>query len=84
MRGHQVWEAYLRPGDRFFSGLFSKVVKGVALFSLSVVDVNERSDKPMHLHTEDDLSYIENYSFFLDILILIKPIGVDLKGEGAF
>jgi exopolysaccharide biosynthesis polyprenyl glycosylphosphotransferase len=46
--------------------------------------VNGRSNKPMHLHTEDDLYYIENYSVFLDLLILVKTIGVVLKGEGAF
>ena len=28
--------------------------------------VNGRSGKPMHLHTEDDLFYIQNYSFWLD------------------
>ena len=46
--------------------------------------VNGRSDKPMHLHTEDDLYYIENYSVFLDLLILVKTIAVVLRGEGAF
>jgi exopolysaccharide biosynthesis polyprenyl glycosylphosphotransferase len=46
--------------------------------------VNGRSDKPMHLHTEDDLYYVYNYSVFLDLLILIKTIGVVLRGEGAF
>jgi exopolysaccharide biosynthesis polyprenyl glycosylphosphotransferase len=46
--------------------------------------VNGRADKPMHLHTEDDLYYIENYSVFLDLLILIKTIGAVIKGQGAF
>ena len=46
--------------------------------------VNGRSDKPMHLHTEDDLYYVYNYSVFLDLLILIKTVGVVLRGEGAF
>ncbi len=46
--------------------------------------VNGRSDKPMHLHTEDDLYYVYNYSVFLDILILIKTVGVVIRGEGAF
>ena len=35
--------------DRFFSGLLSKVVKGIALFSLSLVDVNERCSYPLRV-----------------------------------
>jgi len=46
--------------------------------------VNGRSDKPMHLHTEDDIYYIQNYSLFLDIFILLKTVWVVLKGNGAF
>ncbi|MBC7810218.1 MAG: sugar transferase [Burkholderiales bacterium] len=46
--------------------------------------VNGRSGKPMHLHTEDDLYYIENYSLRLDVVILWKTIFVVLNGQGAF
>lgn len=46
--------------------------------------VNGRSDKPMHLHTEDDLYYVQNYSLLLDIRILLMTVGVVLRGEGAF
>ncbi|MCL4459812.1 MAG: sugar transferase [Chloroflexi bacterium] len=46
--------------------------------------VNGRSDKPMHLNTEYDLYYIQNYSLFLDLLILWKTAWVVLKGKGAF
>jgi exopolysaccharide biosynthesis polyprenyl glycosylphosphotransferase len=46
--------------------------------------VNGRSDKPMHLHTEDDLYYIQNYSLLLDLKILIKTILVVFRGSGAF
>ena len=46
--------------------------------------VNGRSDKPMHLHTEDDLYYIQNYSLLLDLLILWKTIWVVLRGRGAY
>lgn len=46
--------------------------------------VNGRSDKPMHLHTEDDLYYIQNYSPWLDILILMKTLWVVLAGRGAY
>jgi len=46
--------------------------------------INGRSDKPMHLHTEDDLYYVYNYSLWLDILILLRtPIAV-IQGKGAF
>ncbi len=46
--------------------------------------ISGRSDKPMHLHTEDDLYYISHYSPLLDIQILLKTIGVVLKGKGAY
>jgi exopolysaccharide biosynthesis polyprenyl glycosylphosphotransferase len=46
--------------------------------------VNGRSDKPMHLHTEDDLYYVQNYSLLLDMQILLKTVLVVLRGKGAF
>jgi exopolysaccharide biosynthesis polyprenyl glycosylphosphotransferase len=46
--------------------------------------VNARSDQPMHLHTEDDLYYIQNYSLLLDLQILWKTIWVVLRGKGAY
>jgi exopolysaccharide biosynthesis polyprenyl glycosylphosphotransferase len=46
--------------------------------------VNGRSDRPMHLHTEDDLYYVQNYSMILDLYILIKTVVVVLRGKGAF
>ena len=45
--------------------------------------VNGRSTKPMHLSTEDDLYYVQNYSFWLDIQILWKTIPAVLKRRGA-
>ncbi len=46
--------------------------------------VNGRSDWPMHLHTEDDLYYIQNYSFWLDLRILLKTVVVVFRGHGAY
>jgi len=46
--------------------------------------VNGRSDKPMHLNTDEDLYYVQNYSILLDIQIMLKTIWVVLKGEGAY
>jgi exopolysaccharide biosynthesis polyprenyl glycosylphosphotransferase len=46
--------------------------------------VNGRSEKPMHLHTEDDLYYVQNYSLWMDLYILIKTPLVVLKGKGAY
>lgn len=46
--------------------------------------VNGRSDRPMHLHSEDDLYYIQNYSIWLDIQILVRTIWVVLIGKGSY
>jgi len=46
--------------------------------------VSGRSDMPMHLHTEQDLYYIQNYSIWLDFQILIRTIWVVLIGKGAY
>jgi len=46
--------------------------------------INGRSDNLMHLHTDQDLYYIQNYSLWLDIQILWRTIGVVLRGRGAY
>jgi exopolysaccharide biosynthesis polyprenyl glycosylphosphotransferase len=46
--------------------------------------INGRSDKPMHMNTDDDLYYVFNYSLWLDILILLRTPLVVLQGKGAF
>lgn len=46
--------------------------------------IQGRSQKPMHLSTEDDLYYVQHYSLLLDIYILFKTIGVVYTGKGAF
>lgn len=46
--------------------------------------VSGRSDKPMHLHTEEDLYYIQNYSIWLDIQILMRTVWVVLIGKGSY
>ncbi len=46
--------------------------------------IHGRSDRPMHLHTEDDLYYVQNYSIGLDIYILLKTLGAVIWRKGAF
>ena len=46
--------------------------------------INGRSDNPMHLHTDQDIYYIQNYSWWLDIQILWRTIGVVVRGRGAY
>jgi exopolysaccharide biosynthesis polyprenyl glycosylphosphotransferase len=46
--------------------------------------VSGRSDKPMHLHTEDDLYYIQNYSIWLDLQIIVRTVWVVLIGKGSY
>lgn len=46
--------------------------------------INGRSDRPMHLHTEDDIYYVQNYSLWLDLRILLRTVAVVVLGKGAF
>ena len=46
--------------------------------------VNSRDDRPMYLHIEDDLYYIQNYSIWLDIQILLRTVWVVFTGKGAY
>jgi lipopolysaccharide/colanic/teichoic acid biosynthesis glycosyltransferase len=46
--------------------------------------VTGRSTKVMHEHTEDDLYYIANASFWFDLKILLRTIPAVLRGHGAF
>jgi lipopolysaccharide/colanic/teichoic acid biosynthesis glycosyltransferase len=46
--------------------------------------ITGRSDKPMHLNTEDDLYYIQNYSIWLDIKIILKTFHTVVAGRGAY
>lgn len=46
--------------------------------------VNGRSDNLMHLHTDQDLYYIQNYSLWLDLQILWRTLDVVIRGKGAY
>jgi exopolysaccharide biosynthesis polyprenyl glycosylphosphotransferase len=46
--------------------------------------VNGRSDKLMHLHTEEDLYYIKHYSLWLDLQILWRTIKAVIDRRGAY
>ena len=46
--------------------------------------INGRSEKPMHLNPEDDLSYVYNCMLWLDVKILLRTPLVVLQGKGAF
>lgn len=46
--------------------------------------VNGRSDNPMHLHTDQDIYYIQHYSLWLDIQILWRTLSVVFRGKGAY
>lgn len=46
--------------------------------------VNGRSDRAMHLHTEDDIFYVRHFSLWLDIKVLLKTVPAVLAGTGAF
>jgi exopolysaccharide biosynthesis polyprenyl glycosylphosphotransferase len=46
--------------------------------------VNGRSERMMHLHVEDDLYYVNHYSIWLDLWIMLKTGWVILSGRGAY
>lgn len=46
--------------------------------------INGRANRPMHLHTQDDLHYIEHYSIWTDLKILALTARIIFTGEGAF
>jgi exopolysaccharide biosynthesis polyprenyl glycosylphosphotransferase len=46
--------------------------------------VNGRGDQEMHLNTEIDLFYVQNYSILLDVQILLHTVGAVIRGKGAF
>jgi len=46
--------------------------------------ISGRSSKAKHLHVEDDLYYIRNYSILLDVRILLRTPEAVIRGEGAF
>ncbi len=46
--------------------------------------VNGRSNRILHLHTQDDIFYVRNYSLLLDLKILLLTIKIVLTGRGAF
>ena len=46
--------------------------------------INGRSDRPSHLHVDDDLYYIQHYSLLMDIRILMSTVGAVLRGRGAY
>jgi exopolysaccharide biosynthesis polyprenyl glycosylphosphotransferase len=46
--------------------------------------VNGRADHSMHLNTEIDLFYVQNYSILLDVQILLRTLGAVIKGRGAY
>ena len=46
--------------------------------------VHGRSERIMHLHTQDDIYYVRNFSLWLDIKILMLTIRTVLTQRGAF
>jgi len=76
-----------RPEVPYFAEMYEpwqrkrfKVLRGITGWW----QVNSRSDRPMYLEVQDDLYYIENYSIWLDLKIILLTIWVVLKGKGAY
>jgi exopolysaccharide biosynthesis polyprenyl glycosylphosphotransferase len=46
--------------------------------------VSGRGEGSMHLNTEADLYYVQNYSILLDVQILLRTLGAVIRGRGAY
>jgi len=46
--------------------------------------VTQRADAPSSLHTEADLYYIQHYSLWLDVQILLRTVAAVIGGKGAY
>ena len=46
--------------------------------------INGRAERSMHMNTEIDLFYVQNYSILLDLQILARTLGAVIKGRGAY
>ncbi len=46
--------------------------------------INGRSELPLHLNTQMDLFYIQNFSVLLDLRILARTLGAVIRGRGAY
>jgi exopolysaccharide biosynthesis polyprenyl glycosylphosphotransferase len=46
--------------------------------------INGRSEQMMHLNTEADLFYVQNYSILLDVQILLRTLSAVVRGKGAY
>jgi exopolysaccharide biosynthesis polyprenyl glycosylphosphotransferase len=46
--------------------------------------INGRSDKLMHLNSDYDIHYIDNYSLRLDFMILLCTLPAVFRGDGAY
>ncbi len=46
--------------------------------------INGRSDLPLHLNTQLDLFYIQNFSVLLDLRIIARTFGAVIRGRGAY
>lgn len=46
--------------------------------------ISGRSEQSMHLNTEADLYYVQNYSILLDVQILLRTLGAVIRGRGAY
>jgi lipopolysaccharide/colanic/teichoic acid biosynthesis glycosyltransferase len=46
--------------------------------------IHGRGELAMHLNTEFDLFYVQNYSVLLDIQILLRTLGAVIRGNGAY
>ncbi len=65
-------------GDKF--GLYTRVLPGIT----GLWQVSGRSDTTYEERVSLDAYYVRNWSVWLDFYILIKTIGVVVRGQGAY
>lgn len=76
-----------RPEESWIVALYNDHQRQRLVFKPGLtgpMQISGRGDLDMEKRLEIELEYIQNYSFWLDLKILYKSIGVWLSGKGAY
>ena len=72
------------PREMESIGKYSSIIFKVKPGLTGLWQIRGRNELPFATRLKLDEFYVRNWSFFLDIMILIQTIGVILTGKGAY